>query len=459
MKSGYLLCFVLGLLIFGCGTPRRNVVKQNQATEEQTNMLLQWYDDLVKEKPLPIYVFETEVINKTSAIIPDYEYILIDPTWCFDEDRCPFQVDKELINKAKKILITTFGENYDSLFLQPETAKAYSFLESNKLGYHSVFLQVPVVRGEANIDSILQASYLLVPKLPSPISDEQFRKIYKTSYDKNDSINRVENHFLFNREKVKDYLFRRYYAHPFDNISELVESDHFNPNFKSSDLPGPLIDSLFKRFEYLKLLIPDSLKSKTINSTLKLGYINEVFEAPKLYFRNDGLNVFISPLLIRAAIINGLSESFLRVENVKGFKNPAIFSVKLIENYKDIVGKTFEPRRNNRKSVLTMEMEIFYPSIQERWRSQFDFSILHEFGHIVNEKFSEEQCDCFAINILKQNFSKVDLGVFSNLVVTYKGEYWRGINDKASNNVLRKRQERAIEMINTPGIIDCTKIF
>ncbi|WP_288243171.1 hypothetical protein [uncultured Chryseobacterium sp.] len=165
-----------------------------------------------------------------------------------------------------------------------------------------------------------------------------------------------------------------------------------------------------------------------------------------------------APLLIRAALIGGLSEIFEHIKTTEGFENPNLFSVLLVENYSTMVGKIRKKITRSRTTFLAMEMDIFYPSIQERWKTQFDFVLLHEIAHVINDKFTEEECDCFAINILKKNFSAVELGVFSNLVYTYKDDYWDRSNDKTTRGNLTIRYRNANKIIERPGIVDCQKI-
>lgn len=458
MKLIYLLFFLFSLIMIGCNPVRQKILKQNSEKEEKAGELLKWYNKLVTVKPLPTYVFETEFFNKKSIANPDFDYVLIDPSWCFDEETCILQLDQNLIDKARDYMIKAYGEKYDSLFLQPELKKAYNFLDSKKLKYERVVFQVPVQTGSADIDSILQASYGLFPKMPSTMPEDQFMKIFKMSYEDYDRSNRINDYYRLKREWVKQLIFKRHYAQSFENISELVESDRFNPDFKVSDLPAPLIDSLMQRFEYLKTLLPNSEKEKVSDSKLFVGYLSQPFLAPKLYLQNFNKDVYISPLLIRASLIGGLSEIFEHIKTTEGFENPNLFSVLLVENYSTMVGKIRKKRTRSRTSFLAMEMDIFYPSIQERWKTQFDFVILHEIAHVINDKFTEEECDCFAINILKKNFSAVELGVFSNLVYTYKNDYWDRSNDKTTRGNLTNRYRNANKIIERPGIVDCQKI-
>ncbi|WP_294349377.1 hypothetical protein [uncultured Sphingobacterium sp.] len=458
MKLIYILSFLSILFIINCSPSRRNLVRKNRAVEEKVKVLLKWYDTLVKTPTLHTYVFETKVFNKKDIPDPDFDYIFINPSWCFDEDACAFQADWDLVKKAKRFMIRAYGEGYDSLFLKPELEKAYTYLKSKDLKYHNVWLQVPVQKPDrANVDSILKESYLLSPKLPAVMPDDEFRKIFKTSYEDYDRTNRLNTYYNIKREWVKYELFQKYYAQAFENISELVESDRYNPKFKMSDLPGPMLDSLKTRFNYLKSLLPDSLQQKISSSTLKIGYLSQPYLAPKLYLENFGQDVYISPLLIRAAVISGLLDVFEYSSRVIGFENPRLFSVILVENYNNVVERSFK-RSKPRKSLLSVEMDIFYPSIQEKWRTQFDFVLLHEVGHIIDKKSTEEQCDCFAINILKRNFPKVDLGIFNNLVFTYKNDYWGRSDDKLVREVFRERYNGAIKMSESPKTIDCLKI-
>ena len=458
MKSSDLLYFLFSLLIISCSPVRQKILKQNREKEEKASELLKWYNKLVIVKPLPTYVFETEIFNKKSVANPDFDYVLIDPSWCFDEEACAFQLDQKLIDKARDLMIKAYGEKYDSLFLEPELKKAYNFLDTKKLKYERVVFQVPVQIGSADIDSILQASYALTPQIPLTIPEDQFMKIFKMSYEDYDRSNRINDYYSYKREWVKQLIFERHYAQSFENISELVESDRFNPDFKVVDLPGPLLDSLLQRFEYLKTLLPNSEKEKVSDSKLIVGYLSQPFLAPKLYLQNFNKDVYISPLLIRAALIGGLSEIFEHIKTTEGFENPNLFSVLLVENYSTMVGKIHKKRSGSRTSFLAMEMDIFYPSIQERWKIQFDFVLLHEIAHIINDKFTEEECDCFAINMLKKNFSTVELGVFSNLVYTYQNDYWDRSNDKTTRGNLTNRYRNANKIIEKPGLVDCLKI-
>ncbi|MGE6397059.1 ImmA/IrrE family metallo-endopeptidase [Chryseobacterium scophthalmum] len=443
----FLLFFLLSLNLLSCSSARRSIKNNNKSKEAQIKVLLKWHNDLVKIPALPTYVFETEIHNKKNIEHPDFDYILINPSWCFDGDACAFQGDQKLVSIAKSYMIKVYGTKYDSLFLQPEMQKAYDYLDAKKLKYENVWLQIPVQKSSSvNADSILQASYLLSPKLPSYLPDDQFEKIFKTSYENYDKTNRLNSYYNFKREWVKRELFKRYYAQPFENISELVESDRYNPEFKVNDLPAPLLDSLSKRFDYLKSLLPDSLRIKTSQSKLNIGYLSQPYSVPKLFLENFGKDIYISPLLIRAALISGLSEIFEFYRNAEGFENPKVFSVQLIENYNNIVGKSYK-RPKDRRSTLSLEMDVFYPHIQDQWRTQFDFVLLHEIGHIVDKNFTEEECDRFAINILKRNFSKVDLGVFSSMVLTYKNDYWGRSNDKVIREILLDRYDKAIKMI------------
>ena len=395
--------------------------KKELDISKKLNAINFWYNYLVvKREKGPAYVFETEVYSERT--ISGYSHQE------FEE----FSKDKSLIvgqgnfSSSNYFVIeergagnyfaldeNNFSYPFDNAFIKENFDFVKSFLIRERIPYSKVFLQIPLRR-------------IITRDLVANAAQGQA--------------------VIFDLEK-KYFRFNT-------SAASLIKSEKFDPSFDIEDLPVKLISEIKLSFQEIKKWVPSSYQLKISNSELKIGdpaapgfLMDEEFSSKKLFLYNLNGDVLMSSLLVRAIIVEAISNHASHVLDqaktnyelrrpVRILKLPYLQSI-AFENSKEKL-EWIEREQSNlwtesaRQKFIREkghDIEAAYVGIFRDLRATVSFLFLHELAHIyLDEIFDEKRCDCHAYKILREKSEYPELGIFDNLLVgAFKnnlGRYW-----------------------------------
>jgi cbb3-type cytochrome oxidase subunit 3 len=390
-----------------------------------------WYNSLVKREKDPIIIIETDILNESfepKGNLLDYTLFNLQNRRFYDEDGFfEFPPDEEGPKlKRYEAFVEPFieGLNIDSL---------RSILFGQGMKTDEIYLLIPL---------LTDSSSLTATKINNSL---KFR--YTT---------------LFTEGLLG-------FSNGLPNIEELVKSDKLNSDFSLSDIPKPILDSLYNRVNFLKNFIPSKYYNKIESTMLVVMDPSIDFEPSDLWVKSD-TNIYMSSRLLRAIIIEQLT---LTGTNVLDFtQNDSRYDQNLyLYNFNNLNLKPIErrPSRNvpiNKRRpdvgsvVRSIELNIAKGNFFKRLYRSTDFLILHELAHIyLNDPFDEMRCDCHAFEVLKMirpSITQVDLGVFNYYLVNpgvRQSSLWFGTSNSELYSSLRIRKARLLEQIDGENII------
>lgn len=392
-------CVILISVIFHACITTEPKDGSNETTLAKLDSINSWYNRLVVKQFSPIYVFQTETYNKDEKVIRGniYDYYLVEE-------------DKEY-------------ERFNSDFIRQNFDFAKSYLSEKQLSYSNIYLQIPIRREGISHDVLS-----LIGKQEAVI------------------IKLTRKEFFFD-----------------NSIASLVDSKRYNPNFTISELPKDLIKLIKKRFEKVKTFLPENYRAKIIHSKLIISEPSEDFSASKLFLNNLDGNVKISSLLIRAILVKAISQEASLVLDYAGSDFKLDRPVQLLKipqleerSRSRVVGldalfpqhQSWESPRQRFARFKSQEIEFAYNDIISTINSTLDFLFLHEFSHIYlgPNMLDEFRADCYAYSPLKNHNSKMDYGVFNELMVravqNKGGHYWLTNSDSLKLQQIIDRYDR-----------------
>lgn len=378
----------------------------NEATLAKLDSINSWYNRLVVKQFRPIYVFQTETYTEDEVEIQGNIY------------------DYYLVEEGKG------QESFSSDFVHRNFDYAKSYLRTKHLNYSKIYLQIPI-KQEGFTHDIL-----------SVVGEEEA---------------------VISKLTRQDFFFD-------NSIASLVDSKRYNPNFTISELPKDLIKLIMERFEKVKTFLPEKYRSKINQSKLIISEPSADFDPSKLFLHNLDGNVKISSLLIRAILVKAISQEASLVIDYAGSDFKLDRPVQLLkipqlearnQSRIDDINKLLYPQQQSWESSRQRfarfkkpEIEYAYNDIIATINSTLDFLFLHEFSHIYlgPNMLDEFRADCYAYSPLKKQSSKMDYGVFSELMVTAiqnnGGHYWITIEDSLKLQQIIDRYDR-IKKINS----------
>lgn len=391
---------ILGCVIFFACSTTKPIEGSNEATLAKLDSINSWYNRLVVKQLRPIYVFQTEPYNKDEIEIQGnvYDYYLVEE------------------NKEQ--------ERFNLDFVHQNFDYAKSYLSKEHHSYSKIYLQIPIKR-----DGFTHDILSVVGKEEAVIS----------------KLTRQE--FFFD-----------------NSIASLVDSKRYNPNFTISELPKDLIKLIKDRFEKVKTFVPENYRSKITHSKLIISEPSADFDPSKLFLHNLDGNVKISSLLIRAILVKAISQEASLVLDYAGSDFKLDRPVQLLkipqlearsQSRIDDINALLYPQQQSWESTRQRfarfkkpEIEYAYNDIIATINSTLDFLFLHEFSHIYlgPNMLDEFRADCYAYSPLKKQSSNLNLGVFSELMVTAiqneGGHYWISNEDSLELQQIIDRYDR-----------------
>ncbi|GMQ24580.1 hypothetical protein Aoki45_12620 [Algoriphagus sp. oki45] len=372
----------------------------NEATLEKLDSINSWYNRLVLKQLGPIYIFQTEPYNKDERIIHGnlFDYYLVEE----GEEQGSFSSD----------------------FINWNFYIAKDYLDQKNLSYTKIYLQIP---------------------------------IKKEGFTHNLSSNAAKQGSIISKLTRQEFFFD-------NSIASLVDSKRYNPNFTISELPKELTMLIKERFEKVKTFLPENYRSKIIHSKLIISEPSADFDASKLFLNNFDGNVKISSVLVRAILVKAITQEALLLLDYAGSDFKLDIPVQLLNipqlqarnqsGIDDLIA-LFYPQQPSREStrkrfarVQKPKIETAYNNIIATINSTLDFLFLHEFSHIYlgPNMIDEFRADCYAYSPLKRQNSKIDYGVFRELMVTAiqnkGGHYWISNEDSLKLQEIVDRYDR-----------------
>ena len=457
-RNKFNIVFVLSVLLFyahasRCQLAVSEIKDRNERAKRNLEIIQKSYFGLFAEGIPTIYIYQTEIFNQSNLKEVTFNYLLIEPHLDYSKNyRTDNLTDSESqtrFEQTKSFLLQNFGVNFKTVFILPKLQEAENFLKEKKISTEKIYLQIPIPNTDVENKKIVLERDTLNPSLKEilKISEAEFSSQFRMSSSEYDSILRISS---YNRSKMwafQERLISELFEFDFMNVDSLVLSGQLKQNFSSDDVPVFFKEKIDQRLEYLKEKVPADQRPKVKGTKIFIGKSDKGFTTKRLWLNNMNSNIYISPLLVRAMLLDILSlyyPTFVKMESKENLFGAPV----------QLIGKNIPEKKDfgrRRVSSTTLELEVINISLDDAINRMLDFVLLHELAHIfLGPLADEEYCDCNALKILSSIDENPSFGIFSKLLLGSRGHYWE-VNYKP----LYKRYNILKNLQNQGNNLDC----